>query len=78
MGTPQTEDEQFNQHEIARWIIDEMKQWNREQDWYYLIGPGTTPRAVTDLLGIEKTLLGVDLVHKGQLMGRDLNGTTDY
>jgi predicted polyphosphate/ATP-dependent NAD kinase len=73
MGTPQTEDEQFNQHEIARWIIDEMKQWDRDLDWYYLIGPGTTPRAVTDLLGIEKTLLGVDLMHKGQLIGKDLN-----
>jgi predicted polyphosphate/ATP-dependent NAD kinase len=33
-----------------------------ETDWVYVIGPGTTTRAIGNELGIEKTLLGVDVV----------------
>jgi len=29
--------------------------------WYYIIGPGTTTRAITDRLGFPKTLVGVDV-----------------
>lgn len=39
----------------------------------YLLGPGTTVRAIADELGIEKTLLGVDAVVDGELAGSDLN-----
>ncbi len=38
----------------------------------YLIGPGTTMRAITDALGVEKTLLGVDAVLDGQVIGKDI------
>jgi predicted polyphosphate/ATP-dependent NAD kinase len=38
----------------------------------YLLGPGTTMRRVTRQLGLEKTLLGVDAVRAGQLLGSDL------
>jgi predicted polyphosphate/ATP-dependent NAD kinase len=38
----------------------------------YLLGPGTTMRRVTRQLGLEKTLLGVDAVRAGRLVGRDL------
>jgi predicted polyphosphate/ATP-dependent NAD kinase len=31
----------------------------------YIIGPGTTTRAITNELGLEKTLLGVDVVIRG-------------
>jgi predicted polyphosphate/ATP-dependent NAD kinase len=34
--------------------------------WLYVIGPGTTTRAIADALGLEKTLLGVDVVESGQ------------
>ena len=33
-----------------------------ESDCLYIIGPGTTTRAITDELGLAKTLLGVDVV----------------
>ena len=37
----------------------------------YILGPGTTTRAVTDALGLPKTLLGVDLVRDGALLAAD-------
>ncbi|HPO04755.1 MAG TPA: ATP-NAD kinase, partial [Bacillota bacterium] len=39
----------------------------------YLIGPGTTIRAVMDILGLKNTLLGVDAVLNQELIGSDLN-----
>ena len=53
---------------IAAAVVDDM-----ELETLYLLGPGTTVRAIADELGIEKTLLGVDAVVDGQLVGRDLN-----
>ena len=37
----------------------------------YILGPGTTTRAVADALGLPKTLLGVDLVRDGALVAAD-------
>ena len=39
---------------------------------YYLIGPGTTTKALMDGLGREDTVLGVDLVADGRLVQKDL------
>ena len=39
----------------------------------YLIGPGTTAKRVLAALGLEGTLLGVDAVRDGALVGRDLS-----
>ncbi len=39
----------------------------------YLLGPGTTTRAVAEVLGVEKTLLGVDAVRDRRLVGADLS-----
>ncbi len=44
-----------------------------EQDVCYIIGPGTTMRAVMDILGLKNTLLGVDAVLNRELVGSDLN-----
>jgi predicted polyphosphate/ATP-dependent NAD kinase len=38
----------------------------------YVLGPGTTMRRLTRRLGLEKTLLGVDAVRAGRLLGSDL------
>ena len=38
----------------------------------YLLGPGTTVRAIAELLGVPKTLLGVDAVRDRRLAGADL------
>jgi predicted polyphosphate/ATP-dependent NAD kinase len=39
----------------------------------YLLGPGTTTAAVSAALGLEATLLGVDAVYDGRLVGADLD-----
>jgi predicted polyphosphate/ATP-dependent NAD kinase len=44
-----------------------------EVDLLYIIGPGTTTRAITDELGLAKTLLGVDVVLNRELIARDAN-----
>lgn len=53
---------------LAGAVIDEIK-----PDVLYLLGSGTTIRFIADNLGIEKTLLGVDAVIDGKLVGSDLN-----
>ena len=57
-----------NQQDIAAGFVEEM-----EDAILYLLGPGTTVKAITDALHIEKTLLGVDAVMDGNLVGVDLN-----
>jgi len=42
-----------------------------EKDCYYILGPGTTTKAIADELGFEKTLLGVDIVYDGELVAKD-------
>jgi len=54
--------------DIAAYVVEEM-----DPDTLYLLGPGTTLKAITDHLGMEKTLLGVDAIHGSQLVGRDIN-----
>ena len=63
----ETLDEHENQLAIARFIVESMN-----SDGTYILGPGTTVKCVADLLGVEKTLLGVDLYKKGKLV-RDVN-----
>lgn len=53
---------------IASHIVTHM-----EQGVCYLMGPGTTIRAVMDVLGLKNTLLGVDAVLNRKLVGSDLN-----
>ncbi len=55
------------QRGIARDVVE-----NMEPGVCYIIGPGTTTRAVMEALGLPCTLLGVDAVMDGRLMGRDL------
>src|SRR3990172_2444037 len=38
----------------------------------YVLGPGTTTRRVMRHLGLPKTLLGIDAVRGGRLLGADL------
>lgn len=54
--------------QIAAVIVEDMKPRT-----LYLLGSGTTIRAIADELGIEKTLLGIDAVSDRKLVGRDLN-----
>jgi predicted polyphosphate/ATP-dependent NAD kinase len=44
-----------------------------DDDHIYIIGPGTTTRPIARMLGVEKTLLGVDVVQRGRLVASDVN-----
>lgn len=44
-----------------------------DPDVYYIIGPGTTTRAVMTMLGLPATLLGVDVVRGGNCVLSDAN-----
>lgn len=59
-----------NARPIAMAVVQRME---NEPDFYYVLGTGTTVRAVGQELGIDKTLLGVDVVYRGELLGKDLN-----
>lgn len=61
-------DAEEKKHEVARQIIEAM-----DESTLYILGPGTTVKAITDQLGLEKTLLGVDAVCGKKTIGKDLN-----
>jgi predicted polyphosphate/ATP-dependent NAD kinase len=59
---------EINKKEIALHIIETMK-----KDVLYLLGPGTTVKAITDQLNLPKTLLGLDAIYNKQVIEKDLN-----
>jgi predicted polyphosphate/ATP-dependent NAD kinase len=59
--SPETGDEKDNQMAIARFIVEGMS-----SDATWILGPGTTVKCIADLLGMSKTLLGVDVYRKGR------------
>lgn len=61
-------DEKYTQEAIAFEVVE-----NMSDEFYYIIGPGTTVRAVMEKLNLENSLLGVDLIHERKLVGSDLN-----
>lgn len=46
---------------------------NMEKDVLYLIGPGSTTAQISENLGFEGTLLGVDAILNKKLVGKDVN-----
>lgn len=54
---------------IADYVADTM-----EKDTYYIIGAGTTTRAVMRELKLQNTLIGVDLVYNYDLVANDIYG----
>ncbi len=65
-ASPVSEDE--NLRGIAEDVVEGM-----DPDTLYLLAPGSTVAAVAARLGVEKTLLGVDVVQGGKLVARDAN-----
>lgn len=54
--------------EIASFVID-----NMQDDYLYIVGPGTTTKHIMEKLGLRYSLLGVDVVHKGKIIALDVN-----
>ena len=62
--------EEAAQRAIAIAIVELM-----EDDCAYILGPGTTTRAIARQLGLEKTLLGVDVIKDREMVARDVGET---
>lgn len=62
------ESEALVQADIAACVTRDM-----EDDTLYLIGSGKTTQAIMEELGLESTLLGVDVVFNQQLLASDIN-----
>ncbi len=60
--SPETVDERENQEAIAKFVAEELP-----KDATVILGPGTTVKCLADLLGVKKTLLGVDVYHDGKV-----------
>jgi predicted polyphosphate/ATP-dependent NAD kinase len=65
--SPDTVDELENQMAVARFIVEDMN-----PKATYILGPGSTVKCVADLLGVEKTLLGVD-IYRNKRVVKDVN-----
>ncbi|MBY5922122.1 ATP-NAD kinase family protein [Ferrimonas balearica] len=61
------EDDALVTDDIAAEVAEMM-----EPEWQYVMGSGSTVAAVMAHLGLENTLLGVDLIRDGQLLASDL------
>jgi predicted polyphosphate/ATP-dependent NAD kinase len=57
-----------NQRDIAAGFVETI-----DKNKLYFLGPGTTVKAITDMLDLPKTLLGVDAILDGKVIGTDLN-----
>jgi predicted polyphosphate/ATP-dependent NAD kinase len=68
LKTPSSPGEAASMRAIAYDVVGKM-----EDDCLYIIGPGTTTRAITSRLGLNKTLIGVDAVLGGERVAADLN-----
>jgi predicted polyphosphate/ATP-dependent NAD kinase len=64
-------DEERAKEEIARFMQEVMI-----PDSLYILGAGTTTEAIARRLGIQKTLLGVDVIHNGRLVVSDADEKT--
>ena len=61
--SPETTDEKENQTAIAKFLIE-----GKQSGATWILGPGTTVKRVAELLGIKKTLLGVDVYKDGKVV----------
>ena len=52
---------------IAGEVVDSMR-----ENTLYILGPGTTTKGIADVLGIPKTLLGVDVALNGKIVASDV------
>lgn len=60
--------EEESKEEIARFALEFM-----DKETAYILGPGTTIKKICDLMGVRKTLLGVDVLKNGEVLAEDAN-----
>lgn len=63
-----SETERYSQEAIAHDIVE-----NMSEKVLYVIGPGTTTKAIMEKMGLDCSLIGIDLVFEKKLFGKDFN-----
>lgn len=64
------ESEELVLDDLAAWVVSQM-----DDDVRYVMGSGSTVAAVMQQLGLDNTLLGVDVVENGQLIASDVTAS---
>lgn len=64
------ESEELVLADLAAYVVSQL-----EDDVRYVMGSGSTVAAVMDELGLENTLLGIDVIENGQLIAKDVTAT---
>lgn len=59
-------DEELMKEAVASRVVEEMRPGST-----YILGPGSTVAKVAEVLGVEKTILGIDVFRDGKLIVRD-------
>jgi len=59
-------DDELMKESVAARVVEEMRQGVN-----YILGPGSTVAKVAELLDVEKTMLGIDVVRDGRVVVRD-------
>ncbi|ARU88659.1 ATP-NAD kinase family protein [Pseudomonas sp. M30-35] len=67
------ESEELVLNDLAAWLEES---W--EQDVRYIFGPGSTLHGLAQNLGLDTTLLGVDVIENGQLLASDVTEAQLY
>lgn len=57
----ESDDEVENQRAIGKFILEQVP-----ADATWILGPGTTVKEIAEMLGVKKTILGIDIVHDGK------------
>jgi len=65
--------ESVSDEEMKEEIAEFIKEIMEEEDQLFILGPGSTLFKIGKRIGIDKTLLGIDAVHKMRQVGKDLD-----
>jgi len=61
--SPESDDEVENQRAIGKFILEQVP-----ADAIWILGPGTTVKEFAEMLGVQKTILGIDIYHNGKII----------
>ena len=63
----------LSEKEALQGIASDVVGLMTDSDRYFIIGPGTTTRSIMEALGLKNTLLGVDVVHREEVLASDVS-----
>ncbi|HEX7035978.1 MAG TPA: NAD(+)/NADH kinase [Pseudomonadales bacterium] len=67
------ESEPLALEEIVADVVERLAEWQAHPAGICVLGGGGTLKAIKDALGIDGTLIGIDVLHAGRQVGRDVD-----